>query len=159
MSQIIKEDFQKKSHKPGDERLEAGSGRTALAFGKIEMQPATIGKILNGEIKKGNVLEAARITAMMGAKSTSSLFPHCYPTALTDIQLDIEPLEEQACINIQAYTRAGGPVGVEMEALTAVTLACLAIYDMCKSTDKQIRITDVHLVSKTGGQGGGYRTN
>ena len=159
MDEVIKEEFLKETLKQNDERLEAGSGRTALAFGKIEMQPVTIRKIVDGEMKKGNVQEAARITAMMAAKNTSSLFPHCYPTALTDIQLDFEPSEEQGFISIQAYTRAGGPVGVEMEALTAVSMACLTIYDMCKSIDKQIRITEVHLVSKTGGQGGGYRTN
>jgi cyclic pyranopterin monophosphate synthase len=159
MSEATKEGFQKEIKKSGDERFDAAAGRTALAFGKIEMLGSTVKKIIDGQIKKGDVLEAARITAMMAAKNTSSLLPHCYPTALTDIQLDIEPSEKDNCVNIQAYTRAGGPVGVEMEALTAVTMACLSIYDMCKSTDKQIRITDVHLVSKTGGQGGGYRTN
>jgi cyclic pyranopterin monophosphate synthase len=159
MSDIIKEDLHKEKLKINNERVAAESGRTALAFGKIVMHADTISKILNGEIRKGNVLEAARISAMMAAKSTSSLLPYCYPTDITDIQLDIEPSREDGCISVQAYMRAGGSVGVEMEALTAVTLACLTIYDMCKSTDKQIRITDVHLVSKTGGQSGGYRTN
>lgn len=134
MSQTIKEGFKKGTQKTGDERFDAASGRTALAFGRIEMNGSTIKKILDGQIKKGDVLEAARITAMMAAKSTSTLLPHCYPTALTDIQLDIQPSEADGCVNIQAYTRASSPVGVEMEALTAVTLACLTIYDMCKST-------------------------
>lgn len=159
MSQSTKESFKKETPKAGEDRFDAASGRTALAFGKIVMLGSTVKKIMDGQIKKGDVFEAARITAMMAAKSTSSMLPHCYPTALTDIQLDIQPSEADGCVNIQAYTRAGGPVGVEMEALTAVTLACLTIYDMCKSTDKKLRITDVHLVSKTGGQGGGYRTN
>jgi len=130
--------------------------RTAVARGAIAMQPDTLEKILAGAVTKGNVLETARIAGVMAAKKTSDLVPMCHPLPLTHVRIDFFPDRATHSIRIEAGTRLVGRTGVEMEALTAVTVAALTIYDMCKSHDREMSITDVRLVEKSGGKSGHY---
>jgi cyclic pyranopterin phosphate synthase len=130
--------------------------RTAVARGAIDMQPDTLEKILAGTVTKGNVLETARIAGVMAAKKTSALIPMCHPLPLTHVRIDFFPDRAAHLIRIEAGVRLVGRTGVEMEALTAVTLAALTIYDMCKSHDREMSITDVRLVEKSGGKSGHY---
>lgn len=130
--------------------------RVALARGKIIMQSGTLEKIRAGNITKGNVLETARIAGVMAAKKTADLIPMCHPLALTFIQVDFWPDNETRSIEIVATVRLVGRTGVEMEALTAVATAALTIYDMCKSLDRGMIITDIHLAEKSGGKSGHY---
>lgn len=134
-------------------------GRTALAIGHIELSPETYQLIKDHDIKKGDVLTVAEVTGIFGAKQTSSLFAHCNPNTLSDINIEFSLVDEKNTVSVQSFIKTPVWVGVEMEALTAVSIACLAIYDMCKSVDHHIRIYDVQLVSKTGGQSGSYRSN
>ena len=130
--------------------------RVAVARGKIIMQSATLEKIREGSVTKGNVLETARIAGVMAAKKTADLIPMCHPLALTFIQVDFWPDHETRSIGIEAIVRLVGRTGVEMEALTAVATAALTIYDMCKSLDRGMIITDIHLAEKSGGKSGHY---
>lgn len=130
--------------------------RTAVARGAIAMQPDTLDKILAGAVTKGNVLETARIAGVMAAKKTSDLIPMCHPLSLTHVRIDFFPDQAAHLIRIEAGVRLVGRTGVEMEALTAVTVAALTIYDMCKSHDREMTITDVRLVEKSGGKSGRY---
>lgn len=123
--------------------------RTALARGEIRMTPATLKLVREDKIAKGNVLAAARIAGIQAAKRTGDLIPMCHPLALDHCELNFEfPMTNNAIV-IKATTRVMARTGVEMEALTAVSLAALTIYDMCKSADKKMRITHVKLISKT----------
>lgn len=135
------------------------SARTALAIGKVLLTLETFRMVKNKQILKGDVLSVAEVTGIFGAKQTSSLFAYCNPNIITDIKLEFNLSENDHSVTIQAFTKSEGPVGVEMESMTAVSIACLAIYDMCRSVDTNIRITDIQLVSKTGGQHGDYRSN
>jgi cyclic pyranopterin phosphate synthase len=128
--------------------------RTATAQGVVIMQPGTLKKILDQTVKKGNVLETARIAGIMAAKKTSDLIPMCHPLSLTHISVDFFP--ETDAIRIEATVRLIGQTGVEMEALTAVTVAALTIYDMCKSYDRAMEISDIYLLEKSGGKSGHY---
>ncbi len=131
--------------------------RTAVADGVVRMRPETFAAIRDGRVKKGNVLETARIAGVMAAKRTSELIPMCHPLNITHIQVDFEPDETQSAIVVRAAVRALDQTGVEMEALTAAAVAALTIYDMCKSTDREMTITDIRLVEKSGGKSGTYR--
>ena len=123
------------------------SHREAIATGRIELQPATLALIADNQIKKGDVLAVARIAGIQAAKQTQHLIPLCHQLALTKVSVDF--LIGDDGITATALARTTGQTGVEMEALTAVSVALLTIYDMCKAVDKNMRITDVHLISKT----------
>ncbi len=131
--------------------------RTATARGAVIMQPETLRLIRDGAIKKGDVLTIARIAGIMAAKKTSDLIPLCHPIPLTHLEVVITLDESTNSANISATARTIGKTGVEMEALTAVTAAALTIYDMAKAVDRSMRLTDIRLVEKTGGQHGDYR--
>jgi cyclic pyranopterin phosphate synthase len=131
--------------------------RTALAEGFVAMQPATLAQIEKGEAKKGDVLAAARIAGIMAAKRTHELIPLCHPLAITKAAIAFEVSREPAGIHVSAEVKVAGPTGVEMEALTAVSVACLTIYDMLKSADRAMTITAIRLTEKSGGRSGHYR--
>jgi cyclic pyranopterin monophosphate synthase len=134
--------------------------RVAVARGRIEMLPATLSLIQSGSAKKGDVLGVARIAGIQGAKRTSDLIPLCHPLALTRVALDFELQEAQgtapAAVTCTATVETVGPTGVEMEALTAVNVALLTVYDMCKAVDRGMAIRDVRLLEKHGGKSGSY---
>lgn len=134
----------------------AETDRFARAQAVIRMTPETLEKILSGSSRKGNVLETARIAGVMAAKRTGTLIPMCHPLNLSHVQVDFDPDPETRSIRITASVRVTGRTGVEMEALTAVSVAALTIYDMCKSHDKGMTISDIFLVEKTGGKSGRY---
>jgi cyclic pyranopterin monophosphate synthase len=131
--------------------------RTARAEGFIAMARETLDLVEKGEAKKGDVLAAARIAGIMAAKRTHELIPLCHPLAITKVVMQFEPSAEPAGIHVAAEVKVAGPTGVEMEALTAVSVACLTIYDMLKAADKAMVIDGVRLVEKTGGRSGTYR--
>lgn len=128
--------------------------REATASGKISMQPETLQLITGGQVPKGNVLETARIAGVMAAKRASDLIPMCHPLGITGVELRFEM--DDAGIAATACVRVPGRTGVEMEALTAVSVALLTIYDMCKAADRNMVIGDICLLSKSGGQSGTY---
>ncbi len=130
--------------------------RTAIATGRIEMQPATLALIASGGSKKGDVLGVARIAAIMAAKKTSELIPLCHPLALTRVAVEFEQLAADSAVQCTATVETIGPTGVEMEALTAVQVALLTIYDMCKAADKRMVLTGVHVLEKHGGKSGSF---
>jgi cyclic pyranopterin phosphate synthase len=134
--------------------------RKAVARGRIEMLPGTFALIQSGTARKGDVLGVARIAGIQGAKKTSDLIPLCHPLALTRVAIEFEPEEArdggQPAIACMATVETVGPTGVEMEALTAVQVTLLTIYDMCKAVDRGMTITDVHLVEKHGGKSGSF---
>ncbi|MFQ3456644.1 cyclic pyranopterin monophosphate synthase MoaC [Bradyrhizobium sp. UFLA01-814] len=131
--------------------------RTAVAEGRVLMSKATLALIETGQAKKGDVLATARIAGIMAAKRTSELIPLCHPLALTKVTIDITPDRKLPGCIVRASVKVTGPTGVEMEALTAVSVACLTIYDMVKAVDRGIRIEGIHLVEKIGGKSGHYR--
>ncbi|HKK90798.1 MAG TPA: cyclic pyranopterin monophosphate synthase MoaC [Desulfobacteraceae bacterium] len=130
--------------------------RTAVAAGRVEMKKETLEKITAASVKKGNVLETARIAGVMAAKKTADLIPMCHPLNLTHVQVDFFPDMENSSVVIEATASLAGRTGVEMEALTAVSIAGLTIYDMCKSYDRGMVISDIHLKSKSGGKSGRF---
>lgn len=140
-------------------RGESLEGRTAMAVGEVRVSAATLDLIRGKQIRKGDVLSVAEIVGIFGAKQTATLFPYCYPNVLTRIDLRFELDEAAAAVRIEAFTKTAGLVSVDMEALTAVSLAALCVVDMCKSVDPGIRIADIQLVSKTGGSGHGLTRN
>ena len=131
--------------------------REARARGKIQMTPRIMEQIQAGTIAKGNVLETARIAGVMAVKRTADLIPMCHPLAISHAAVDFELQTATHTIVITATVRLAGKTGVEMEALTAVTVAALTLYDMCKALDKGMVITDVVLLEKTGGKSGPYK--
>ena len=131
--------------------------REAVAEGSVFLNSATFDLIRNQKVKKGNVLETARIAGIMAAKKTSELIPMCHPLSITHVQIDFTPDEAQDCIGIQATVRTIDQTGVEMEALTAVCVAALTIYDMCKSYDKGMSVSKIQLLKKTGGKSGTFQ--
>jgi cyclic pyranopterin monophosphate synthase len=131
--------------------------RAARAEGFIAMAPETLALVETGEAKKGDVLAAARIAGIMAAKRTHELIPLCHPLAITKVAMDFEPSRDPAGIRVVAEVKVAGPTGVEMEALTAVSVACLTVYDMLKAADKAMTIEGVRLLEKTGGRSGTYR--
>jgi cyclic pyranopterin phosphate synthase len=132
------------------------TARTALAQGCISMSLETFSAIMDQTIKKGNVLETARIAGIMAAKQTSGLIPMCHPLNITHVQIDFFPDAATSTIRIEAGVRILDQTGVEMEALTAVSIAALTIYDMCKAYDKHMAISDIMLLKKTGGKSGTF---
>lgn len=133
--------------------------RTATATGSVIMEPETVRKIMEGGFKKGDVLSVARLAGIMGAKRTPDLIPLCHPLALTSVKVDLMVDEARNAIDITATCKLKGRTGVEMEALTAVSVAALTVYDMCKAVDRGMRITEVRLMHKAGGKSGEYRAD
>jgi cyclic pyranopterin phosphate synthase len=131
--------------------------RTATATGSVIMEPETVRKIMEGGVKKGDVLSVARLAGIMGAKRTPDLIPLCHPLALTSVKVDLAVDEARNAVDITATCKLKGRTGVEMEALTAVSVAALTVYDMCKAVDRGMRIVDVRLMHKAGGKSGEYR--
>jgi cyclic pyranopterin phosphate synthase len=132
----------------------SASRREAVAAGEVWMKPATLALIRGGEVPKGDVLAVARVAGIMAAKRTSELVPLCHPLPLTGVEVDFDLDEERAVVNITARVRVTGVTGVEMEALTAVSVAALTIYDMAKAVDRAMRIQNVRLLEKRGGRRG-----
>ena len=130
--------------------------RRAVAQGIVSMNPATFRMIKNRKVKKGNVIETARIAGIMAAKKTSDLIPMCHPLNLTHVAVDFYPDESSSSIRIESSVKIFSQTGVEMEALTAVSVAALTIYDMCKSYDKEIVISNICLLEKDGGKSGKF---
>ncbi len=131
--------------------------REAIARGKILMKPATAKRVEDMTLAKGDVLSVARTAGIMAAKKTWALIPLCHPLELTDIDIDFTIHSEKGEIEIEARAKTTGRTGVEMEAMTAVAVAALTIYDMCKSADREISISDIQLVKKKGGRSGTFR--
>ncbi len=138
------------SEKPATER-------TAVAQGRVTMSAETLALVLSGNAKKGDVLGAARIAGIMAAKKTHELIPLCHPLPVSKVEIDITPVETPPGLAVSATVKVTGQTGVEMEALTAVSVACLTIYDMVKAVERGMRIEDIHLVEKRGGKSGHFR--
>jgi cyclic pyranopterin phosphate synthase len=128
--------------------------RVAVARGEITMLPETLALILEGGIPKGDVLAVAQVAGIMAAKRTQELIPMCHPLLLTHVAIDFAPNEAESLIEITATVKTTGKTSVEMEALTAVVVAALAIYDMCKAVDRAMHITNIRLIRKSGGKSG-----
>ncbi len=137
----------------------ASTDRIAIAEGMITMQPQTLNLIMDGGHKKGDVLGIARIAGIMAAKKTSDLIPLCHPLMLTHISVDLTPLPTQNAVHCQSTVKTAGQTGVEMEALTAVQMALLTVYDMCKAVDRGMSIDQVRLKKKAGGKSGTWERN
>jgi cyclic pyranopterin phosphate synthase len=134
----------------------AETERTAVAEGFVTMQPETLRLILSGNAKKGDVLGVARVAGIMAAKKTHELIPLCHPLLLTKLSVDIEADESLPGLKVTALARVTGKTGVEMEALTAASVACLTIYDMAKAVDRGMVISGIRLLEKSGGKSGDY---
>ena len=130
--------------------------RTAVASGKIKVNQAVYDAIVEGSVKKGDVLGVARVAGIMAAKKTHELIPMCHPLLLTKCTVDFELLPEELAVKAIATVKVNGQTGVEMEALTSVNVALLTIYDMCKAIDKTMEMIDIHLEEKTGGKSGAF---
>jgi cyclic pyranopterin monophosphate synthase len=131
--------------------------RKARAEGRVVMQAATLDIVRRGQAKKGDVLGAARIAGIMAAKRTHELIPLCHPLAISQVEIDVTPDLKLPGIKVTARVKVAGRTGVEMEALTAVAVACLTVYDMVKAVDRGMRIEGIRLVEKSGGRSGHYR--
>ena len=138
----------------------ADTTRTALAEGFVAMHPDTLAMIVEGRAAKGDVLACARVAGIMGAKATSTVIPMCHPLPMTKAEIDTIPVLEgeredgRVGIRVTGLTKVTGKTGIEMEALTGVSIACLTIYDMCKAVDRGMEITEIHLLRKEGGKTG-----
>lgn len=145
-----------------DVAAKVATHRIGVARGRIDMQPATLELIASGNAKKGDVLGVARLAGIMAAKKTSDLIPLCHPLALTRVTVELEVCPQTAttsappCVVCTARVETVGPTGVEMEALTAVQVALLTIYDMCKAVDREMTINNVRLTEKRGGKSGSF---
>lgn len=133
------------------------TSRSATAKGRVSMKPATLKLILEDGLKKGNALEVARLAGIMAAKKTSDLIPLCHPLAIAKVEVDLRPDTKSASVEVVATVKVTGQTGVEMEALTAVSVACLTLYDMAKAVDKAMSIGDIRLTAKSGGKSGDYK--
>jgi cyclic pyranopterin monophosphate synthase len=142
-----------------DVSAKAATERLAIAEGRVVMSKATLALIVSGNAKKGDVLGTARVAGIMAAKRTSELIPLCHPLALSKVTLDIVPDKSLPGCIVRAAVKVTGPTGVEMEALTAVSVACLTIYDMVKAVERGVRIEGIHLIEKKGGKSGHYRAS
>ena len=140
-----------------DVSAKAATERTAVAEGRVVMSKTTLALILSGNAKKGDVFGTARLAGIMAAKRTSDLIPLCHPLALSEVTIDITPDQKLPGCVVRASVKVTGPTGVEMEALTAVAVACLTIYDMIKAAERGVRVEGIHLVEKIGGKSGHYR--
>jgi cyclic pyranopterin monophosphate synthase len=133
--------------------------RSASAAGSVLMQPETIALITAGGVKKGDVLSVARLAGIMGAKRTPDLIPLCHPLPLTSVKVDLTVDAKRNAVDITATCKLKGQTGVEMEALTAVAVAALTVYDMCKAVDRGMRLTEIRLLHKSGGKSGTYEAS
>ena len=133
--------------------------REAVARGTVRMQPETLVLIQSGGAAKGDVIAVARLAGIMAAKRTHELIPLCHPLPLTHIDIDITPDKKESALQIEATVRTTAKTGVEMEALTAVAVAALTVYDMCKAVDRGMKITDIRLVHKSGGKSGTFEAS
>jgi cyclic pyranopterin monophosphate synthase len=140
-----------------DVSAKAVTERRAVAEGFVAMAPETVELILRGDAPKGDVLATARIAGIMAAKRTSELIPLCHPLALTEVIVDLAPSRDPPGIRVEAAAKVDGKTGVEMEALTAVSVACLTIYDMCKAVDRAMTFSGIRLLEKTGGRSGNFQ--
>ena len=131
--------------------------RTATAAARVLVSPQTFALIRSGGMKKGDVLTVAQVAGVMGAKRTPDLIPMCHPIPISGIDLSLSLDEQRLSVEIEASVRCDGRTGVEMEALTAVSVAALTVYDMCKAVQKDMEITDIRLLQKTGGKSGTYQ--
>ncbi len=132
------------------------TSRSATARAQVSMLPETLAMILTGTAKKGDVLATARIAGIMAAKKTHELIPLCHPLLITKVTIDFSPDEATHCIGVSATVKVEGKTGVEMEALTACSVAALTLYDMCKAVDRGMKITDLRLTEKSGGKSGTF---
>jgi len=130
--------------------------RTATAKGSVVMRPQTLARIAEGRMKKGDVLAVARLAGIMAAKRTPDLIPLCHPLPLSAVTVDLALDRKRSAVDITATCKLKGRTGVEMEAMTAVAVAALTVYDMCKAVDRAMRLTDIRLVHKSGGKSGTY---
>jgi cyclic pyranopterin phosphate synthase len=135
----------------------AVTSRTAIAEAYVRMQPETLALLLEGGAAKGDVLAVARIAGIMAAKRTHELIPLCHPLAISKVTVDFEPRPESSSLRVEALVKVTGQTGVEMEALTAATVACLTVYDMLKAADRTMRFDGVRLLEKTGGRSGHFQ--
>jgi cyclic pyranopterin phosphate synthase len=158
MSQLTHVDEAGRAHMV-DVGAKSPTERRAVATGRVHMQPDTLNLITSGGVAKGDVLGVARISGIMAAKRTSELIPLCHPLQLTSVTIDFTYDLRGATITINAAVKANDRTGVEMEALVAVTVAALTIYDMCKATDRGMHIEGIQLLEKSGGRSGHYRRN
>jgi cyclic pyranopterin phosphate synthase len=133
------------------------SARRAVAAGTVLMQPATLARIMAGGVKKGDVLSVAQLAGIMGAKRTPELIPLCHPLPLTSVEVGLSCDPARHAVDIVATCKTRGRTGVEMEALTAVAVAALTIYDMCKAVDRGMRLSEIKLIEKSGGKSGRYK--
>lgn len=155
MSKLTHLDAQGQAHMV-DVADKAVTSRRAVAEGAVVMEPATLALIRAGDAKKGDVLGTARLAGIMAAKRTHELIPLCHPLAITKVAVDLVVDEALPGVRVTAEVRVAGQTGVEMEALTAVSVACLTIYDMVKAADRGMRIEAIQLVHKSGGKSGTY---
>ncbi len=130
--------------------------RIATAKGSVYMQPDTLALIMDGGVKKGDVLSVAQLAGIMGAKKTPDLIPLCHPLSLSSVKVDLACDPARNAVDITATCKLDGKTGVEMEALTAASVAALTVYDMCKAVDRGMRISDIRLVHKSGGKSGTF---
>ncbi len=135
----------------------AATARSATAKGRIVMEPATLKLITGGKLAKGNALEVARLAGIMAAKKTSDLIPLCHPLMISKVSVEFKPNTKTRSIEVEATVKLTGQTGVEMEALTAVSVACLTLYDMAKAVDRGMQICDIRLTHKDGGKSGAYK--
>lgn len=135
------------------------ASRRAVAIGRIRMKPETLRHVLAGDMKKGDVLGTARLAGIMAAKQTPALIPLCHPLMISKVTIDFEADTERSSIAVRAEVKVLGQTGVEMEALTAVSIACLTIYDMAKAVDKEMIIEDIKVQHKSGGKSGTYEVS
>ena len=140
-----------------DVSAKAVTERVAVAEGRVLMAPATLDLVLRGDAKKGDVLGAARIAGILAAKKTHELIPLCHPLAISKVEVDIAPEHDPSGLRVRSTVKVAGQTGVEMEALTAVAVACLTIYDMVKAVERGMRIDGVRLIEKRGGKSGHFR--
>jgi len=132
------------------------TSRIAIACGTVHMRPETLALILEDKIEKGDVFSVARVAGIMAAKKTSELIPMCHPLNITSVKIELMPQQEPARVEIEASVRVSGKTGVEMEAMTAVSVAGLTIYDMCKAVDREMSLGEIRLVKKSGGKSGTF---
>lgn len=142
-----------------DVSTKAATARTAVAEGFVSMSPATLALVTSGTAQKGDVLGVARLAGIMGAKRCADLIPLCHPLALSKVSLDLAAQDEPPGLRVTATVKTTGPTGVEMEALTAVSVACLTVYDMLKAAEKEMQITGIRLILKDGGKSGRYEAS
>lgn len=133
------------------------TARTATVKGSVYMAPETLALIVAGEVKKGDVLSVARLAGIMAAKKTADLIPLCHPLSLTAIEVDLKCDPGRSAVDIEATCRLTGRTGVEMEAMTAVSVAALTVYDMCKAVDRGMQLSEIRLTHKDGGKSGRYQ--